>query len=32
MSKPYLEDMINNYKVSIKLKDPSGKIIDGDSF
>ena len=32
MIKPYLRDVIHSHKVSIKLKDPSGKIIDNDSF
>ena len=30
--RPYLRDMINNHKAPIKLKDPSGKIIDDDSY
>ena len=32
MIRPYLRDMINNHKAPIKLKDPSGKIIDDDSY
>ena len=32
MIRPYLRDMINNHKAPIKLKDPSGKIIDNDSY
>ena len=30
--RPYLRDMINNHKAPIKLKDPSGKIIDDNSY
>ena len=30
--RPYLRDMINNYKAPMKFKTPSGEIIDGDSF
>ena len=29
---PYLRDMINNHKAPIKLKSPSGGIIDEDTF
>ena len=29
---PYLRDMINNHKAPIKLKSPSGEIIDDDTF
>ena len=29
---PYLRDMINNHKAPIKLKAPSGEIIDDDTF
>ena len=32
MIRPYLRDMINNLKVSIKLKTPSGKIIGDYTF
>ena len=30
--RPYLRDMINNYKASIKLRNLSGKTIDDDIF
>ena len=30
--RPYLRDMINNYKAPMKFKTPSREIIDGDSF
>ena len=32
MIMPYLRDMINNHKASIKLKDPTGIIIEDDLF
>ena len=32
MIRPYLRDMINNLKVSIKLKTPSGEIIGDYTF
>ena len=32
MIRPYLRDMINNHKPPIKLKSPSGEIIDDDTF
>ena len=32
MIKPYLRDMINSYKTPIKLKTPSGEIIDDATF
>ena len=32
MIRPYLRDMINNHKSPIKLKPPSGEIIDDDTF
>ena len=32
MIRPSLRDIINNHKAPIKLKDPSGKIIDDDSY
>ena len=32
MIKPYLRDMINSYKTPIKLKAPSGEIIDDATF
>ena len=32
MIRPYLRDMINNHKAPIKLKVPSGEIIDNDTF
>ena len=30
--RPYLRDMINNHKAPIKLKDPTGIIIEDDIF
>ena len=32
MIRPYLKDMISNHKAPIKLKVPSGEIIDNDTF
>ena len=29
---PYLRDMINDYKARMKLKRPSGKIINDDTY
>ena len=32
MIRPNLRNMINNHKAPIKLKAPSGEIIDDDTF
>ena len=32
MIMPYLRDMINNHKAPIKLKDPTGIVIEDDLF